>query len=320
MGNDEQQAKQQPPRLVSRANLEWESTGTRTSTAPPGPATSLQARISGETARARSRPLRPALLRALVCGAAAGTLAAILWAVLASPDPLGVLAAGGLAVVAAAVLTLHAPLTGRLGYNPPARDLRRQARHETRVAADLEGLESAGWVVLHDRLVAAHRVPHILIGPPGVVLVYPHTAGTHAKLRYQLRRAQVLTHSVLVWLLALPLVLLRVRSLPHLSATTPVTQIHPSAPGQDTAAWARQELATRLGHRPSLDAWSVIVYAYYAVLNRPPDRIFTASNRLGYGDTGTTLRTLLDTGLPAGLNRAATAFLATEVDDTCPPA
>jgi len=56
------------------------------------------------------------------------------------------------------------------------------------------------------------------------------------------------------------------------------------------------------------------------VLNRPPDRQFTAGNRLGYGDTGTVLRATLDTGLPAGLHRAAIAFLATEVDDTCPPA
>jgi len=185
------------------------------------------------------------------------------------------------------VLTLHAQVTGRLGHDPAARDLRCQARQETRVAAGLEALESAGWVVLHDRLVAAHRVPHILIGPPGVVLIYPYTAGAHARLRYQLRRARVLTHSLLAWALALPLVVLRVRPLPHLSATTPITQIQPSAPSQDTAAWARHELATRLGHRPALDAWSVIIYAYYAVLDRPPDLSFTAGNCLGYGDTGT---------------------------------
>ena len=134
--------------------------------------------------------------------------------------------------------------------------------------------------------------------PPGVVLIYPYTAGAHARLRYQLRRARVLAHSLLAWVLALPLVILRVHPLPHLSAATPITQIQPSAPSQDTAAWARHELATRLGHRPALDAWSVIVYAYYAVLNRPPDRQFTAGNRLGYGDTGTVLRATLDTGLP----------------------
>jgi len=56
----------------------------------------------------------------------------------------------------------------------------------------------------------------------------------------------------------------------------------------------------------------VIVYAYYAVGNRAPDRSFTAGNRLGHGDTGTVLRATLDTGLPAGLHRAAIAFLATE--------
>jgi len=64
----------------------------------------------------------------------------------------------------------------------------------------------------------------------------------------------------------------------------------------------------------------VIVYAYYAVLNRAPDRRFTAGRLLGHGDTGTTLRATLATGLPAGLHRAAIAFLATEVDATCPPA
>jgi len=323
MSNEEQQATQQQPplRLVSRANLEWEATGTRTSTAPPGPGASLRARIAGESARARSRALRPTVLRALGCGVAAGVLAAVLCALLASPNPLSVvLTAAGIAAVVGFILTLHPQVTGRLGYEPAARDLRCQARQETRVAAGLEALESAGWVVLHDRLVAAHRVPHILIGPPGVVLVYPYTAGAHARLRYQLRRARVLAHSLLAWVLALPLVILRVRPLPHLSAATPITQIQPSAPSQDTAAWARHELATRLGHRPALDAWSVIVYAYYAVLNRPPDRQFTAGNRLGHGDTGTVLRATLDTGLPAGLHRAAIAFLATEVDDTCPPA
>ncbi len=168
MSNEEQQETQQPPlRLVSRANLEWEATGTRTSTAPPGPGASLRARIAGETARARSRPLRPTVLRALVYGVAAGIIAAVLWALLASPNPLQILTAAGIAAVVGFILTLHAQVTGRLGYDPSARDLRRQARQETRVAAGLEALESAGWVVLHDRLVAAHRVPHILIGPPG---------------------------------------------------------------------------------------------------------------------------------------------------------
>ncbi len=113
--------------------------------------------------------------------------------------------------------------------------------------------------------------------------------------------------------------MVRARPLPHLSAATPVTQIQPTAPAQDTAAWARQELATRLGHRPALDSWSVIVYVYYAVLNRPPDRRITAGHRLGHSDPGATLRATLDTGLSAGLHRAAIAFLATEVDDTCPP-
>jgi len=88
MSNEEQQATQQQPPLplVSRANLEWEATGTRTSTAPPGPGASLRARIAGESASARSRPLRPALLRGLVYGVAAGIIAAILWALLSSAN------------------------------------------------------------------------------------------------------------------------------------------------------------------------------------------------------------------------------------------
>ncbi len=232
MSNEEQQETQQPPlRLVSRANLEWEATGTRTPTAPPGPGASLRARIAGETARARSRPLRPTVLRALGCGVAAGIIAAVLWALLASPTPLSVvLTAAGIAAVVGFILTLHPQVTGRLAYDPSARDLRRQARQETRVAAGLEALESAGWVLLHDRLVAAHRVPHILIGPPGVVLVYPYTAGAHARLRYQLRRVRVLAHSLLAWVLVLPLVVLRVRPLPISVPPPRSTRFNPAHP------------------------------------------------------------------------------------------
>ncbi len=131
-----------------------------------GSGASLRARIAEESARARSRPLR-LTLRGLVYGVAAGIIAAILWALLSSANPPQILAAAGIAAAVGFVLTLHAQVTGRLGYEPAARDLRRQSRQETRVAAGLEALESAGWVVLHDRLVAAHRVPHILIGPPG---------------------------------------------------------------------------------------------------------------------------------------------------------
>ena len=85
------------------------SNRTRTSTAPPGPGASLRARIAGETARARSRPLRPTVLRALGCGVAAGVLAAVLWALLASPNPLSVVltAAGTLRWWASSSLCTH---------------------------------------------------------------------------------------------------------------------------------------------------------------------------------------------------------------------
>jgi len=69
-----------------------------------------------------------------------------------------------------------------------------------------------------------------------------------------------------------------------------------------------------------LDAWTVLVYAQYAVLRRPPDRRVTTLHRIGVYDAGTVQRTVLETGLPAGLNRSAIAHLAAEVDDTCPPA
>ena len=111
MSNEEQRATQQQPPLplVSRANLEWEAAGTRTRTAPPGPGASLRARIAGETARARSRPLRPTVLRALGCGVAAGIIAAVLWALLASPNPLSVVltAAGTLRWWASSSLCTH---------------------------------------------------------------------------------------------------------------------------------------------------------------------------------------------------------------------
>jgi len=70
----------------------------------------------------------------------------------------------------------------------------RQVHHEKRVARSLAPLESAGWTVLHDRTVAAHRVYHVLVGPPGVVLVYDYLAGS--LWRYRARRLGALTHSV----------------------------------------------------------------------------------------------------------------------------
>jgi hypothetical protein len=103
MGNDDQQAKQQQPRLVSRANLEWEATRTATSTGSPCPGASLRARIAGEIGRARSRPLRLAVLRALTCSVVAAILGA-----LASPNPASVLAAASAGAVVGCILSGHA--------------------------------------------------------------------------------------------------------------------------------------------------------------------------------------------------------------------
>ncbi len=163
-------------------------------------------------------------------------------------------------------------------------------------------------------------MPHLLIGPAGVVLIYPYTLGRHAIARYRARRGRALAYSLLVWVLAVPLSMLRVRPLPHLTATTTAVNVSPHEVEQTAACWARDELAARLHQRPTLDGWTTLTYAYYAVDHRPADRHFTRTQRVGYGDTGPLLRTVLTTGIPGDLNRTAIAFLATEVDDTCPPA
>ena len=102
---------------------------------------------------------------------AAAVLAAILWA-LASPNPPWVLAAANAGAVVGCILIVGTPMTARFEYDPATRDLRHQARQETRTAARLQALESAGWVLLHDRLVVAHRVPHILVGLPADVSAF----------------------------------------------------------------------------------------------------------------------------------------------------
>jgi len=43
-------------------------------------------------------------------------------------------------------------------------------------------------------------------------------------------------------------------------------------------------------------------------------------HRVGYHDAGVVLRRYLERELPGALTRRAAAYLATIVDDTCPPA
>ena len=151
-GNNDPQAKQQP-RLVSRASPEWEATGTRASTAPPGPGASLRARIAGEIARARSRPLRPAVLRALTCSPAAipGFLSRLVTQIAGSYPKRVVIGVRRVSMQPTTAPALAAARThGGFGEASAQRIAARTA------AAG--ALESAGWALLHDRLVADHVV------------------------------------------------------------------------------------------------------------------------------------------------------------------
>lgn len=230
-------------------------------------------------------------------------------------DPVTVAAAAGVGIAGGALVGVGwSWVTG----GAVLRRLRRQVRHEQRVARSLAPLESAGWTVLHDRLVAAHRVPHVLIGPPGVVLVYDYRAGS--PWRYRARRLGALVHSVLALLLAVPFVVLHRRGLPPLSAATAVKKVTPGPDAVRTAAWARSELAVRLGHRPDLDGWTVTVSSFYVLLNRPDDRVPEMGSGVGAEDLGHRMLTHMETALPAGLTHDAAAFLAAVVDDVCTPA
>jgi len=96
--------------------------------------------------------------------------------------------------------------------------------------------------------------------------------------------------------------------------------VTPGADAIRTAAWARSELAVRLGHRPDVDGWTVTVSSFYVLLNRPADRIPEMGNGVGAEDLGHRMLTHMETALPAGLTHDAAAFLAVVVNDTCPPA
>ncbi len=299
------------PVPVTRASMVWDLVAHERPGQVP-PATSVRCRADIERARttgvARLEP-KPTLMVSVI-----GVLVGVLVG-LPSGSPgvlIGAAVAG--AVLGAASSWTRSWLTG----GPVVRELRRQARRETKVARSLAPLESAGWTILHDRLVAAHRVPHLLVGPVGVVLVYDFVAGSW--WRYQGRRSAALLHSVAALILAVPLVMLHRRGLPQLSGATPVTLVTPGADAIGTAVWARGELATHLGHRPELDGWAVTVTSFYVLLNRPPDRLPEAGAGVGVADIGHRMRTRMETALPAGLTRDAAVFLAAVVDEACPPA
>jgi hypothetical protein len=309
-GSKQQKATQPVP--VARASMVWDHPSPLERTGPVQPASSLRARIAAErarTGRGVHLELRPALATAgawLVAGAVVG---ASLGTAALAVTTAAVGALMGLALVAVWSFTTGGPVLHQL---------RRQIRRESRVAASLAPLESAGWTVLHDRLVAAHRVPHVLVGPPGAVLVYDYLAGSW--WRYLGRRAAALVHSAVALVLSVPLVMLHRRGLPPLSTATPVKYVTPGPDALRTAEWARNELVKRLSHRPELDDWTITVSLIYVLLSRPNDRITESGTGVGFTDLGARARTHLETALPAGLTRDAAAFLAVVVDDACPPA
>jgi len=313
-------AQHTPKPVVSQASLQFDMPTDRGEAPPPDPAASVTRRIEEEKARARTVPLRPTLIRALVIGVAAAVIAAGLVLLAPATTVLEVVIAAVVAFAGGVALTGGTGLAAWYGYDPALRALRAQARDEQRVADQLAPLSSAGWVILYDRLIAAHRVPAVLIGPPGVVCVYPYGFPAGAGFRYQRRHARAVARNTAAAVAVLPLALLRMRPAPTLSVTLRQATVQPPPEAQGTVAWGCGELRAQLSRRPGLDAWTVLVYAQYAVVHRPADRRVTTLHRIGVYDAGTAQRTVLETGLPAGLNRAAIAHLAAEVDDTCPPA
>jgi len=147
-------------------------------------------------------------------------------------------------------------------------------------------------------------------------LVYDYLAGSW--WRYQGRRTAALLHSAVALVLAVPLVALHRRGLPRLSGATPIRLVTPGEDAIGTAVWARNELATRLGHRPELDGWTATVSSVYVLLNRPADHAPEPGTGVGFADLGEPMRTHMETALPAGLTHDAAAFLAAVVDDACP--
>ncbi len=66
-------------------------------------------------------------------------------------------------------------LLGLVSAPPAVKAARRQVAAETKVAAQLQQLTASGWIVRHDLHPAGwdspHNVDHLVVGPPGVVLI-----------------------------------------------------------------------------------------------------------------------------------------------------
>lgn len=152
--------------VISRASMAWDDVAPRGSAAPALPGASVRRQMAAE--RARRRRLSAGRRPVAVAVASGLGLGVVGWGVVGW----GLSPTAG--VIVGAAVALLSVVGRRCADGAVVRQLRRQLRDEMRVARSLPPLESAGWTVLHDRLVAAHRVPHILVGPPGVVLVYDH--------------------------------------------------------------------------------------------------------------------------------------------------
>jgi len=268
------------------------ATAPRAAGPAPTAAASLRRRIDGRRAQARAGGVRRHVIGTAVPAALAVT-------------GLVVFAAGGPPVSSVLVVLLLVAVgvaggvwwaRALLGFDAPTRELRRRASAETRTARALDPLESAGWVLLHDRLVANERVPHVLVGPPGAVVLHPHSFGRLAPLRAVARRVLRLGR----------------RPVPGL--------VEPAELGDPVALRTRDNLLGVLTHEPDLAGWYVVVHAVTPVLDLPADRALFSATPVVHRVVGPALRRTLESELPGGLNRTAVAYLASIVDHACPPA
>jgi hypothetical protein len=268
--------------------------GTPRTTGPaPAPAASLRRRLDGRRAGA-TRPARGAIVA--VAGATVGVSAAL--------DQL-VVTTGGSPTTAALVMATFVVLgvaTGvgwlfrtRWGLDAPSR-ARRRISAETRTAAAVEPLKSAGWVVLHDRLVAHERVPHILLGPPGALVLHPYSFGRHAPT------------------------LARVHRVARLGRRPTPRPVLPEELGGTTALRTRDNLVAVMAAEADLGGWYHLARAVIPILDRPADAGLPEASPVVHLPAGKMLRQALETELPAGLSRTAVAYLASIVDHACPPA
>jgi len=182
------------------------------------------------------------------------------------------------------------------GLDAPTRELRRRACAEVRTVRALDPLESAGWVLLHDRLVSHEPVPHVLVGPPGVVVLHPHSFGRFAPLRAAARRVLRLSQ----------------RPVPSI--------VEPAELGDPVALRTRDNLLGVLTHETDLVCSLVVVRAVTPVLDLPADRALFSGTPVEHQVVGPGLRRTLKTELPGGLSRTTVAYHASITDHACPPA